>query len=65
MIMSNLEAKLEQIQKDITDVEADITRLNKIIANTIDIRHGLIQRLHDLRYEKTEVEDEMEELRND
>lgn len=65
MIMANLDAKLEQIEKDIADAESDITRLNKIIANTTDIRNNLIQRLQDLRYEKTEVEDEMEELRNE
>ena len=63
--MANLDAKLEQIEKDIADAESDITRLNKIIANTTDIRNNLIQRLQDLRYEKTEVEDEMEELRNE
>lgn len=65
MIMANLDAKLEQIEKDIADAESDITRLNKIIANTTEIRNNLIQRLQDLRYEKTEVEDEMEELRNE
>ena len=63
MIMANLDAKLEQIEKDIADAESDITRLNKIIANTTEIRNNLIQRLQDLRYEKTEVEDDMEELR--
>ena len=65
MIMANLDAQLEQIEKDIADVESDITRLNKIIANTTEIRNNLIQRLQDLRYEKTEVEDEMEDLRNE
>lgn len=65
MIMANLDAQLEQIEKDIADVESDITRLNKIIANTTEIRNKLIQRLQDLRYEKTEVEDEMEDLRNE
>ena len=65
MIMANLDAKLEQIEKDIADAESDITRLNKIIANTTEIRNNLIQRLQDLRYEKTEVEDEVEELRNE
>ena len=65
MIMANLDAKLEQIEKDIADAESDITRLNKIIANTTEIRNNLIQRLQDLRYEKTEVEDEMEDLRNE
>ena len=63
--MANLDAQLEQIEKDIADVESDITRLNKIIANTTEIRNKLIQRLQDLRYEKTEVEDEMEDLRNE
>lgn len=65
MIMANLDAKLEQIEKDIADAESDITRLNKIIANTTEIRNNLIQRLQDLRYEKTEVEDEVEDLRNE
>ena len=63
MIMANLDAKLEQIEKDIADAESDITRLNKIIANTTEIRNNLIHRLQDLRYEKTKVEDDMEELR--
>lgn len=65
MIMANLEAKLEQVEKDIADCEADITRLNKIIASTTDIRNNLIQRLQDLRYERTEIQDDMEELRNE
>ncbi len=62
MIRSVTEGKLESKQKELLEVEKDLTRLNNLIQNLEQQKNIKLKERSDLYYEISELKDELEEL---
>lgn len=62
MIRSVTEGKLESKQKEMLEVEKDLTRLNNLIQNLEQQKNIKLKERSDLYYEISELKDELEEL---
>lgn len=62
MIRSVTEGKLESKQKELQEVEKDLTRLNNLIQNLEQQKNIKLKERSDLYYEISELKDELEEL---
>lgn len=62
MIRSVTECKLESKQKELLEVEKDLTRLNNLIQNLEQQKNIKLKERSDLYYEISELKDELEEL---
>lgn len=62
MLRSVTEGKLETKQKELQEVEKDLTRLNNLIQSLEQQKSIKLKERSDLYYEISELKDEMEEL---
>lgn len=62
MIRSVTEGKLESKQKELQEVEKDLTRLNNLIQSLEQQKNIKLKERSDLYYEISELKDELEEL---
>lgn len=62
MIRSVTEGKLESKQKELLEVEKDLTRLNNLIQNLEQQKNIKLKERSDLYYDISELKDELEEL---
>lgn len=62
MIRSVTEGKLESKQRELLEVEKDLTRLNNLIHNLEQQKNSKLKERSDLCYEISELKDELEEL---
>lgn len=62
MIRSVTEGKLESKQKELQEVEKDLTRLNNLIQDLEQQKNIKLKERSDLYYEISELKDELEEL---
>ena len=62
MIRSVTEGKLESKQKELQEVEKDLTRLSNLIQNLEQQKNIKLKERSDLYYEISELKDELEEL---
>lgn len=62
MIRSVTEGKLESKQKELLEVEKDLTRLNNLIQSLEQQKNIKLKERSDLYYEISELKDELEEL---
>ncbi len=62
MIRSVTEGKLESKQKELLEVEKDLTRLDNLIQSLEQQKNFKLKERSDLYYEISELKDELEEL---
>ena len=62
MIRSVTEGKLESKQKELLEVERDLTRLNNLIQSLEQQKNFKLKERSDLYYEISELKDELEEI---
>lgn len=62
MIRSVTEGKLESKQKELLEVEKDLTRLDNLIQSLEQQKNIKLKERSDLYYEISELKDELEEL---
>ena len=62
MIRSVTEGKLESKQKELLEVEKDLTRLNNLIQSLEQQKNFKLKERSDLYYEISELKDELEEI---
>jgi len=62
MIRSVTEGKLESKQKELLEVEKDLTRLDNLIQSLEQQKNIKLKERSDLYYEISELKDELEEI---
>lgn len=62
MIRSVTEGKLESKQKELLEVEKDLTRLNNLIQSLEQQKNIKLKERSDIMYEISELKEELEEL---